>query len=79
MQAGVPGGRANAHGDPQNLRDRFERATLLGKQVFEVWINEDAPAAGLEVPDVQIPDIDVNLPPAEQPAEQPAEPPANSS
>ena len=32
----------------RELRDRIEGVTLLGEQIFEVWINEDAPAAGLE-------------------------------
>ena len=32
----------------QEIRDRLEKVTLLGQPLFEVWINEDAPAAGLE-------------------------------
>jgi hypothetical protein len=32
----------------QEIRNRLEGATLLGEALFEVWINEDAPAAGLE-------------------------------
>ncbi len=32
----------------QEIRDRLEKATLLGERLFEIWINEDAPAAGLD-------------------------------
>jgi hypothetical protein len=32
----------------QDIRDKLEGATLFDAPLFEVWINEDAPAAGLE-------------------------------
>lgn len=32
----------------QEIRDRLEAATVLDESLFEVWINEDAPSAGLD-------------------------------
>ena len=50
----------------------------LGRAADETDININVDTPALEVPEVRVPDIDVNLPPPEQPAKQP-EPTANSS